>query len=431
MLAACERSATHPALQQAALPELLSAHEFVFNREGYSGFSFSPDGKRLRWSAPSGWRRALHVRAQETGNVHVYRVGGSGMYWTIDSRRLLILNDPSGEENHRLYRLDIDDPNASPVDLTPYHGVRVWLYKLLDDDPEHALILHNRRERTVRDLYRINLSTGAETLVAQNPGDGVTPVIDATGKVLGWRKSTSADRPRLKPRPPELAQRSALSRQSEEISHAVRVTPDKTEAWLLSNRGRDKTALFHFDGKAGKIATVHEDPEADVERVLMSEVTGRPLLVSAAGGYPNTTVLDPELSADLAPLLKRFEGERTGFGIVSMDLKERRIVTAVVTRAGRQYYLLDRDRKQYALLGRTRDARFEQTMIEPQAVRIPARDGLALPAYVLRPNVRKPLPLVLLVHGGREAASPGAIPTAMKICCARSFLPTAAMRYWP
>jgi dipeptidyl aminopeptidase/acylaminoacyl peptidase len=399
-LSACERSATHPALAQTELPELLSAHEFVFNRDGYSGFSFSPDGKRLRWSAPSGWRRALHVRTEDTGKVHVYRVGGSGMYWSVDSRRLLILNDPSGEENHHLYRLDIDDPNATPVDLTPFRGVKVWLYQLLDDDPEHVLVLHNRRDRTLRDLYRINLASGAETLIAQNPGDGVAPVVDATGKVLGWRKSASADRPRLKPRPPELAQRSALSKQSEEVTRPLRIAPDKTEAWLLSNRGRDRTALLHFDGKAGKVATVHEDAEADIERVLMSGVTGKPLLVTVTGSYPKTTLLDAELKADVEPLLARFEPERIGFDIVSMDPKERRVVMVIVTRAGRHYYLLDRDRKQHALLGKTRNARFEQAMIEPQAVSIRARDGLTLPAYVLRPNVDKPLPLVLLVHGG-------------------------------
>lgn len=389
-------------MREAALARLLPAHEFVFNRHAFGGFSFSADGSRLAWHGPSGWRRALHVRAEATGKVNVFHVGGSGMHWSADSRRLLILDDKSGAEQHHLYRLDVDDPDAIPVDLTPHAGTRVWLYQVLKDDPEHVLVLHNRRERTLRDLYRINLSTGTEQLIAQNPGDAVAPMTDQAGRFLGWRKATVVSRPRGKPRPPELQDRSALSRKSEDLTRPLSISPDRSRAWVLTNTGRDRTALLHVEAKDGRFDTVYEDPQADVGRVVMSQRSGKPLLVSSIGDYPRAAILDTDLEADLQIVLAGYRGTRYGFDIVSMDPAEQRLVIAVYTHANRRYHLLDRTKRTQALLGESRSAEFREAMAPPEAIAITARDGLKLPAYLLRPpgSGSKPLPTVLLVHGG-------------------------------
>jgi dipeptidyl aminopeptidase/acylaminoacyl peptidase len=85
-----------------------------------------------------------------------------------------------------------------------------------------------------------------------------------------------------------------------------------------------------------------------------------------------------------------------------MDPAERRLVVMVYTHANRRYYLVDRETKQTTLLGESRSADFSRAMVVPEAVEIPARDGLRLPAYLLRPSATgsDPLPFVLLVHGG-------------------------------
>lgn len=391
----------HPTLRAAELPPLIPAYQFVFNRHGYDGFSFSPDGSRLRWSGPSGWGKRLHVRNPD-GSVHVYRAGGSGMHWSADGRRLLILDDKSGAENHHLYRLELDDPDAEPHDLTPYPGVRVWLYRILDSDPEHVLVLHNRRDRNVRDLYRIDLASGAEALVAANPGDGIAPVTDAQGAFLGWRKSEVGQRARGEPRPPELRERSALSHKSEDVTRAVSVSPDRRKAWVLSNKGRDGVALFEVDTATGIGALVHEEAGADIGGVVASKISGAPLVVSTNADYPHTRIFDPELEADLKPLLDEYAGVRFGLDIVSMDASEKRLVVSVFTHADRRYYLLDRTKKTHELLGGSGQEALGRTLTVPEAVEFQARDGLAIPAYLVRPpGIReKRVPLIVLVHGG-------------------------------
>ena len=401
-LSGCERSAPHPALREARLPPLIPTYEFVFNRQAMDGFSFSPDGTRLAWSGPSGWRHALHVRSEATGATHVYHVGGSGMHWSADSRRLLILDDKSGAENHHLLRLDVDDARAVPIDLTPYPGVRVWLHQILQEDAEHVLVLHNRRNPMVRDLYRINLSTGAEELIAQNPGDGVLPLTDRSGAFKGWRKPVVADRPRGKPRPAELKERSSITQRRDEMTRVIGMSRDRSRAWVLSNQRRDRIALFNVETKTGAGQLVYEDERTDLSRVLVSDVLEKAVLAVSIPDYPVSAILDPQWQADLQPLLKSYDGARFGFDLVSMDPSERRLVVTVYTHATRRYYLLDRTRKRHVLLGESRSADFGKAMVEPEAVEIPARDGLKLPGYVLRPPGAGPrrVPLVLLVHGG-------------------------------
>lgn len=403
-LSACDRPAEHPALGEVSLSSLVPAHEFVFTNTQYSGFSFSPDGTRLAWQGPSGWRSALHVRSEVDGKTHVYRVGGSGRHWSADSRRLLILDDKTGAENHRLYRLDIEDPDATLVDLTPFEGVRVWLHQIVKSDPEHVLVMHNRRSHTVRDLYRINLNTGAEEVVALNPGDGIAPVTDANGQFLGWRKSALPQRARGKSLPPDLRERSALARVSQEVTQPLGLSHDKAHAWVLSNRGRDRVALFHLDATRGGAATVvHEDPKADVARVLMSAVQGRPLLAVSNPDYPRTQVFDEQLAAQLRPLLDAYEGMQIGFTIETMAPDEQRLVAVVFTHANRRFYLVDRGKGSHVLLGESRSAGFQASMAVPEAVEFTARDGLRIPAYLVRPagaSSSRRLPLILLVHGG-------------------------------
>lgn len=402
VLHGCERSPVHPGLNDAKLLQLIPAYEFVFNRHAIGGFSFSPDGTRLAWSGPSGWSRALHVRSDATGAVNVFKVGGSARHWSADSRRLLILDDKSGAENHHLLRLDVDDPHATPVDLTPHSGVRVWLHQILRDDPEHVLVLHNRRDRMLRDLYRINLSTAEEELVAQNPGDGVAPITDKSGQFYAWRKPLIAGRPRGKPRAAPFTERSAISVRRDEVTRVIGVSRDRSRAWVLSNRDRDRLALFDVNIKTGWSRLVHEDERVDIKRVLMSKVLGKPVLVSSVSDYPHTVILDSQWESDLRSLLESYRGKRFGFDVVSMDPSEQRLVVAVYTHSNRRFYLLNRTNKRQTLLGESRSPDFRAVMVEPEAVEIPARDSLKLPGYLLRPAGAgaRPVPLVILVHGG-------------------------------
>src|SRR5205085_1031119 len=102
-------------------------------------------------------------------------------------RRLLYANDTSGSENTHVYMIDLEAPASGEVDLTPFPGVRAQIQQVVD--ARHVLVSHNGRSRKLFDLYRIDLETRAETLVARNPGDAVAPVTGRDGTFQGWQTS--------------------------------------------------------------------------------------------------------------------------------------------------------------------------------------------------------------------------------------------------
>jgi len=402
LLAGCDVAPEHPALKQAQLPPLIPAHRFAYHGGAPGGYQLSPDGRKLAWFGASFGRTALHVRDIATDAVRKYRIRPGSLNWTPEGRWVLYLADPSGAENVHLYALDTDDAAAEAVDLTPYPGVRAGIHQMPAGDPGHVLIYHNRRDRKVFDLYRINLSTRQETLVAKNPGDGVAPVTTLEGTFKGWKKSRAAQRRAAGPSKSLSTRRPGLLLQPEETFRTLGMSADRSVLWALSDRGRDRLALVAADPALGWERVVFEDPNVDVNQVVMSRVTRAPLIAAAQPGYPRFEILDENLRQDLDPLLKAQGDGPYGLELVSRDDAEKRLIVAVYANAKRSFYLVDRPARSHVLLANSVPDDLARALVQMRAVTIASRDGLRLHGYLTLPGgaPQKPLPMVLLVHGG-------------------------------
>jgi hypothetical protein len=60
-------------------------------------------------------------------------------------------------------------------DLTPYEKVQVTVIDNLKDHDTDILVSHNKRDAKIFDVYRVNVVTGEEKMIAQNPGN-----------IIGW-----------------------------------------------------------------------------------------------------------------------------------------------------------------------------------------------------------------------------------------------------
>jgi dipeptidyl aminopeptidase/acylaminoacyl peptidase len=160
-------------------------------------------------------------------------------------------------------------------------------------------------------------------------------------------------------------------------------------------------ALVAADRVRGWEKILFEDPHVDVSGAVMSAVTRAPLIAYAQPGYPRFEILDPQLREDLEPLMKAQRGP-FGLEIVSGDAAERRLIVAIYTSAQRSHYLVDRTSRTYVLLSNTVAADLERALAPMEPVTIISRDGLQLRGYLTLPSgaPRRPLPMVLSVHGG-------------------------------
>lgn len=401
-LAGCTAPADHPSLKDAALPPLIQAHRFAYHGDIPGGYQLSPDGSKLAWIGPSLMRNALFVRDNATGESRKYRARPGDFRWTPDSRRLLYTRDTSGTENTHVYMIDLADAAAEAVDLTPYPGVRAGIHQIVAGDPDHVLVYHNRRDRRLRDLYRIDLNTRRETLVAQNPGNAVSPVTARDGSFQRWQSSREAQRPAEERSQPLEVRRAELLKNPEETFRVLGASADRSFVWALSSRGRDRVALVAAHPTLGWEKIVFEDSHVDVTHVVMSRVTGNPLIASAQPGYPRDEILDPALREDLKALLDAQGGSPFGLEIVSTDDAEKHLIVAINTNSQHRFYLVDRPSRNFALLGEGVPQDLAQTLVPMQPVTIASRDGLPLHGYLTLPRGVEPkrLPMVLLVHGG-------------------------------
>ena len=173
---AADASSLHPTLRAAKLPGLIPTSAFFRDRPNSWHHRISPDGTKLLWVSSVLRRPTIHFRPMDGGPVQTLntRPPGGLIQWASDNRRVIFLQDEDGDENHHLFVADTQSPEEPERDLTPFDGVKVRWQQVFSDDPAHLLILMNRRDRTLFDLYRINIETGVLNLVAENPG-GYSP----------------------------------------------------------------------------------------------------------------------------------------------------------------------------------------------------------------------------------------------------------------
>lgn len=389
----------------APTPALISVTHFFASRESTWGYRVSPDGTRLGWLASHGGRSTVHVRTLGENDVRPIDTHSRRTIWSFawarDSRRVLYLLDEAGDENYHVYLASSDRPDAPPVDLTPVRGTRAWVHRVIRSDPDHVVIAWNRRDRTFFDLYRVHLDTGAHTLIAENPGDVIEWMADQEGRPLARIRHIGPDERRLE----VLREGRWVPLQRYDLEEfnlrMLAATPDGRGVWLLSSRGRDRSALVRIDIATGVESLVYEDERLDVEWVTMSERTGAPLAAFTYPGRQAIHFVDRTLGADLA-LLRR--ATPTGFYIVSLDDEERLVTVEVFTEKGPEHWLVDRRTRERRLLGRHQMLAFADSLSTTDPIELTARDGVRLHGYLTRPpGFAAPGPMVLLVHGGHWA----------------------------
>ena len=391
----------HPALQISTLPALIPLHRLFINTKGSYQYKLSPDGKKLTWLTVRNGAPTLLYRDLASGKVKQLWSGTTHYQWARDSRRILFLGARDGTERTHIYTVDtaLDLPN--PIDLTPFEDeTRSLIACLVESDPETVLITQNHRDKTVFDLYKINLVTLKQTLVCENPGDVHKWITDRNG-VLRARMRYADDKMdylELKDEGRDSWTELMSCPHAESVSF-LSLTPDNKRMWFLSNRGRDRVGLVSLDIQSGRETLVYQDPEIDLAKAWISRVTDEPAMAFSFPDYPKVHFLDKTLEQELGQFL---EPGPAGLRIVSTDDQERMLVLQVYTDQGYSYYLFNRDTGKKELLAEYPLKAYAQAMSTMQPISFQARDGMTLHGYLTVPRGTsgKGLPMVLLVHGG-------------------------------
>jgi dipeptidyl aminopeptidase/acylaminoacyl peptidase len=110
-------------------PVELIPREVLFGNPVKTGPQISPDGRRLSYLAPV--NDVLNVWVKTVGkddDKAVTKDTDRGIriyFWTQDNRHIMYLQDRGGDENWRLFAVDLDSGEAR--DLTPFENVQTQI----------------------------------------------------------------------------------------------------------------------------------------------------------------------------------------------------------------------------------------------------------------------------------------------------------------
>jgi dipeptidyl aminopeptidase/acylaminoacyl peptidase len=385
--------------------------EVLFGNPSRAQARISPDGAHLSWLAPSD-DGVLNVWVQPSNRSKAPRqitndeARGIRIHsWSEDGKYVLYVQDKEGDENWRLYAVDLE--KGVTRDLTPFEGVRA---QNLITDPEHpreVLVGLNRRDPSIFDMHRVDLVTGVLRLDTENPGDVVSWITDADFRIRAAEAADPANGDRIirvRDRG-ESPWRELLRLPFGENGGAYGFDASGKRLFVTSSLGSDTTRLLVVDAATGDVLEeLATNSKSDVHGVLVHPREHRIEAVAFDYLKPEWTFLDDTIGEDFAYL--RGIGQGT-LSIGSRTLADDRWVVAFEPDDGPvSYYLYQREPRGAQFLFVTRPELKEYKLADMRPLQIPARDGLTLPAYLTLPahidaeTPTKALPTILLVHGG-------------------------------
>ncbi len=384
-------------------PPRIELEEFFKNPEK-AYFKISPNGQYISYTAP--YESRMNIFIQEIGQDSINQITFetdrdiAGYIWANDNR-VLYVKDEGGNEDYKLFGVDIDGENLKC--LTCFPGVRTTLIDDLEDNPSEVLIGLNKRSAQVFDPYRLNIETGEMVMLAENPGNIVGWITDHDGNLRAAYAITDGVNQTLLFRDNEEEDfREVLTTSWRDKFNLHFFTFDNEKLYVSSNLGRDKEEIVIFDPNTGEeVESLYKNEEVDVNGLHYS----RKRKVLLAASY-TTDKRQYHFFDEAARQRHEFlQQELPGYeiGISATDTAEKKfIVRTFSDRSRGAYYIYNSETKELNKIADISPWLNEDHLAEMKPISYQSRDGLTIHGYLSLPvgYEAKNLPVVINPHGG-------------------------------
>jgi dipeptidyl aminopeptidase/acylaminoacyl peptidase len=367
--------------------------------------ALSPDGRRLGFIAPvNGVLNVWVGPADAPGDARpVTNDRGRGIRvfaFCHDDRTLLFLQDTDGDEDWRLYALDLDAGDG-PRLVTPGEGVHAVLLGHNRWNPTTVLVGLNADNPQLHDVYSLDLASGSLDKVESNPGFAGW-IVDSDLQIRGGVAMTEDGGAVVQLRQPDGAYSPWLMVAPEDVSttDVLGYTRDGSALLMLSSVDANTARLVRLELGSGSESVLAEDPVYDVSGVVRHPETLEPQSVVFAKERDEWWHLDQEFGQEVDDLRSRLRGD---VGISRSVRDDRRwLVTDMPSDGAVRYHVLDRGTGELTFLFAHKPALDDYDLAPMEPFSYTARDGLEIHGYVTFPPgaERRDLPAVLNVHGG-------------------------------
>lgn len=380
----------------------ISVEDFMKN-PGNFGYELSPDGNYITFS--SAWENRSNVFVKKMNDdSEPVRVSNSkdrdvaGFFWKDNN--LLYVKDKGGDENFHIYSTTFN--GSEEKDLTPYPNVTVGILSDLQGVKDEILIMMNKEDATVFDVYKLNVKTGETTHVAKNPGNIASWLADRNGNV---RIAVASDG----------VEGTILYRDSEkdefkpfiEMEAGDEVMPlafskDNQYIYATSNKGRDKVEVVKYDLKGNEEVIMSND-QVDVSGVLYSAEHDKLLYGAYITDKPHYQFFDENFEKLFRKIQSKLNVHESELGINDYNKEMTKFIVSVSSdTVYGKYYYYDSTTDELTELATLSPWLNPNELAEMHPISYKSRDGLTINGYLTLPKNKeaKDLPLIVNPHGG-------------------------------
>jgi dipeptidyl aminopeptidase/acylaminoacyl peptidase len=411
LVAACSAAPATPPAPSTAADVPLVPRRLLFGNPERANPTLSDDGRWLAFRAAVNgvmnvWIAPADEPAEARAITNDTSRGIRQYLWAYTNTHILYLQDKGGDENWRVYAVDVT--SGATRDLTPFDKVAARIQEVSRKTPQEILVALNNRNPQLHDVHRVNIVTGQRTLLQRNDGYAGFQTDDDYKVRFAFKFLPDGGMDLLRHGVGgrfEPFQRVG----ADDVITTYPLGFDKSnqKLYLLDSRNRDTSAVFSHDLTTGAATLLAEDPRSDAQGVLQHPEERTIQAVTFNYDLVRWQVLDQAIAEDMKYLQSVTDGE---VRIESRTRDDSRWIVAYNKDNGPiRYYLYDRARRNAGFLFSSRPALDNLTLSRMHPRPIKARDGLTLVSYLSLPvwtdpdgdgRPAAPVPTVLLVHGG-------------------------------
>jgi dipeptidyl aminopeptidase/acylaminoacyl peptidase len=376
-----------------------------FKNPDSTNYQISPDGKWISYLKPYERRMNIHIKENKDGGHEIRLTASTDRdivnYFWKGNGHVIYTRDFGGDENFHIFTIDIQA--RTEKDVTSFPNTRAEIIDPMENIKDDEIVIsHNKRDKKVFDIFRLNIKTSKLSLLAQNPGSITGWVTDHNGNLRVAIESEGVDY--------NILYRDSESQKFSKIltySYKESFTPlfftfDNKNLYAASNLNRDKESIVEFDLKTKKeTKIIYQHPDVDVDTLMYSKK--RKVLTSVRFVTSKTTAqfFDPVTEAIHNKVAEKLVGKEVRF-VSTTKNEDLFIVRSVSDRSLGAFYLYNSGRDELKLLAHVAPWLDEEKLNPMKAISYQSQDGLTVNGYLTLPKNKKAknLPIIVNPHGG-------------------------------
>lgn len=387
------------------MAKLVKLERFFENPER-SSFRLSPNGQRVAWL--SNWKNRLNLYVSKLNSVgtakeeqqltHSDDEDIRGFFWARENH-IVFAKDRKGREAVHLFGVSVEDKTIT--NYTPYPGTHCRLIDKLPEDPEHIVFSMNHRNKQIFDLYRLNLNSGAISLIEENPGGIASWLTSTDGNVHIARFTNHVDSGILYRKSADTPWEILFETHFKNSIVPLHFDPARNILVVGDNLESDTIAIREYNIISRQfVQTLFHEPDFDITGIIRCPRNKRIIGYKFSGHRPEVKYSD-NLYKKVVENIRGID-PLPHYRVTSVSRDENRFLlkTYSDTSLGK-HFLYDASSNQTNQLSDSSPWTKEQPLPPMQQITFKARDDMTITGYLTLPHKSSnPSPLLVIPHGG-------------------------------